>query len=579
MTAMNNRTKISRATEYALISFLACGCDILGRLLFPNYDINYLIYGANYVNTNKLPWMDVWTGIDLIYGSLSFLATNAENAVLLASLAFNITAALVVNAIMRRYRCERNSRIAAVVATALFFQPTLGGWSGDHLSFLVGLAPALVFVFHFLRYTNCVPAALGICLAIGLTLKLNSFFPTYTLSFTWILLASVVINRRSIGKRKFRSLWTGAVIFAVVLSASMLIISALVPIQGGIYPSILKTYGLVSASTASGQFSLNRFLRLPLQIDMVDALANLRPGAILFMPLVAFFWFCLVISLYRLTNKDTSPSTKEKTYVGLLLIAATAIATIGLGRGLSHRLFFLPAGLLLIIDTSVFQRRFLNQIPTLIAVYLAFAWISLAYVQKDLEWKRYYNLRGITANRSKVSQLCLQDKYEGRARSFRERSSSAEILYIKKIGGSDNISNRCWNASQAREEISGFVNVEEVANTMGFVFRNHEPAKGDYVEKWDWRKTQPSFRHDWALKQASWINKNKVPYFVERLLIMREEYNVPGYFQNIVPRQEQLSLLVKETNSTAIGKLGAITLWRTQWASPSNQSVKASNDR
>jgi hypothetical protein len=568
---MNSRRLSSTSIETMLITLLACGYEVLGRLLFPNYDINYLIYGANYFSQNKLPWMDVWTGIDVIHGSISSLFSNTEIALLLTGITTNVAAALVINSIMRRYDCDRSYRIAAVVATAMFFQPTLGGWTADHISFLTGLAPALMFIFLSFRYGHWLFLTLAISLSLGITLKLNSFVPTYLLSCLWICASRLAVRPRSVTKTGNTSFTHNAVIIMPALAASAIAISALIPIEGGIYSSIFKTYSLVSESTASGQFAIDRFLGLPLQINAISALRDFKPGVIAFIPLVALFWICLTTATIKLLDRRTGYAIKEKNYVGILLISATALVTIGLGRGLSHRLFLLPAGIMLIVEDIKLQRQLKESFAYLMTAYLAIIWIVLAYVQKDLEVNRHYKLRGITTDKARVSQICLQDKLQGRWRAYNSGNSPVETLYIKTLTETPKSDSRCWDASRAQAELGGFVNVEEVANSLGFIFLNHEPAQGDYFEKWDWRKTLPGFRREWALQQADWINKNKVPYFIERLLVTPEEYNVPGYRQNIAPRKDQLRLLVETTRSKPIGQLGPLTLWKTQWANNLNR--------
>jgi hypothetical protein len=512
-------------------------------------------------------WMDVWPGIDFLQGTLSLLFGSPEVAILILGIAVNAVAVLVVNQLFRLYDASRSSRLAAVLVTAAFFLPPLGGWTTDHITYLVALLPAFSYVHSRCRVTLSLAFLAALSLAFGLTLKLNNFAPGYLFSLGWISFTSLLLHVRSCPRttvllsRHLRLL----IIFLISLVFWSLLLSWQIRLPGGLYPSIYSAYKLVLQSTASGQFSAERLSRIPLQMDLVDAFRSMQLGVLVFVPLVLLFWASLTRSLLKILSVTSTRPQIQRHAVALLLMGATAIICFGLGRGLSHRLFLLPAGILLscsdlptpLTGRCAFNFAFLS--------YLFAIWISLAWVQRGLEWNRPYNYRALLPEQSTVGRLCVGNKQDSvQVDPFRSRSSST--LYFEPLPEARETDLRCWNRTQANTEIAGFVNVQEPANTLGFIYPNHQAGQGDYFEKWDWRKATPSYRSMWSRKQADFINQHRVPYFVERLLVMPEEHAVPGYSANIIPRQEQRKILVANTDAVPIGQLGEITLWRTRWA-------------
>ena len=58
--------------------------ELAGRLLFPNWDVSYAIYGARFWMDRGSAWMNVWPGIDLLLGQLANMFGEPEAAVAIA---------------------------------------------------------------------------------------------------------------------------------------------------------------------------------------------------------------------------------------------------------------------------------------------------------------------------------------------------------------------------------------------------------------------------------------------------------------------------------------------------------------
>ena len=112
----------------------------------------------------------------------------------------------------------------------------------------------------------------------------------------------------------------------------------------GVYSTVLKTYSIVLESQASSQTAVSKLLLLPLQISPIEAIAQRQTGVVLFVPLVAAFWGCVGWSVWQMRPPGSS---RLRHATALYLLLSSALVAFSLGRGLTHRLSFLPAGLLL----------------------------------------------------------------------------------------------------------------------------------------------------------------------------------------------------------------------------------------
>jgi len=331
-----------------------------------------------------------------------------------------------------------------------------------------------------------------------------------------------------------------------------------------LYLEILNTYKIASESTAGGQFGLERLLRVPLQIDMISAFKERSLGVIVFLPFVALFWISLARSSYQLISKNPRNNFNQH-WTSLFLMLSTIVVCYSLGRGLSHRLFLLPSGIILSLEGIRLNKSLYTGFLLLLASYFTFTWSSLAWAQRDLEQNRPYDSRMYLNKNPQIQRFCLVSTGKNDNVDY-SKFARLRILPIKAINSKSNIpQDKCWNSNEAYEQIAGFMHVQEPANALGISFKNDRAGEGDYFEKWDAKKRDPAYRSKWVLAQAKWINDNQYPYFFERIKIMPEEYLVPGYLENSIPREKQLLSLIQLTDAKLIGSIGNIMLWETKW--------------
>ena len=558
-------TRIKHRVDFLLVCGLGVIAEALGRKFFSNYDINYLVYGARLFMEQSAPWMNVWPALDVVHGSLGRLLGTPESAILVVGLAINVGACLMVNEIFRNLQAPRQYKYAAVITTALFFKSTLGGWTADHFSFLVGISSGILFIIDGFRISRRVCFCLGASLGLGLLLKLNSFTTSFGLTIFWILFSSLLL-KKSYGYSLKKSSPRLVASTVAGLASTALLIHSLLLFKIELYLPTLKTYLIASQSTASGQFGIERLAMIPLQVNIIEALVSGQLGVLSFAPLVVLFWVCLCRSTWIVFFSHDSRQ-RERHSAAILLLLASSFAALSLGRGLTHRLFLLPSGCIL-SASDVLRIRYWNDFfPAVFSIYMSFVWGLFAFVQRDFERDRYYSLRDLLSDRSIGSRICLSGNTKENASDVSTNGSArSNTLLFKRVGKPRGISLQCWSREYIKQQFAGFMHTEELANSIGITFQNHNALDGDYFEKWDWRKTLPEVREKWVNDNASYVNSRRIGYFIERINIIPEEYGAPGYAKNIIPRKRQLRLLTEKTGAELVGKLGRFSLWKTRWA-------------
>jgi len=138
----------STRMEPWLLATWAVGCELAGRLLFPNWDVSYALYGARFWMDRSGPWMNVWPGLDLIWGSMARLLNQPEAAITLLGVIVNVVITLLIWVVARKQEVDRALAFCAAMATGLWFKAPVGGWLGDHLSYGIALLPALLFLWN-----------------------------------------------------------------------------------------------------------------------------------------------------------------------------------------------------------------------------------------------------------------------------------------------------------------------------------------------------------------------------------------------------------------------------------------------
>ena len=533
--------------------------ELCGRQFFPNWDVSYALYGARFYMDRGSPWMNVWPGMDILLGNLSAFLRQPEAAITLVGVSLNVIATLVVWEIFTRQGVNATISLLAALITALWFKPPLGGWVGDHLSYIVAVSPALGFALTRGRWTGWLDVLTGSAIAFAATLKLNSGIPGLVFSGIWIITASALIRTKVTDKQAGPRQTLGTITQHVALvglasAIAAIAIKAASGLSEGVYSTVLKTYSVVLESQASSQTGMSKLLLLPLQINPIEAIAQRQTGVLLFVPIVTAFWACVAWSAWQMRAPGTS---RLRHATALFLLLSSALVAFSLGRGLTHRLFFLPAGLLLSASDLPIGLRSRKQLACLLTAWLCATWLSFAWVQRSFEYGRLYNSRQLISNQE-TRLLCVVTEPTS--------SDQSSVIYASAMSGARIADKRCWSPLELHQQMAGVVDVQELANTLGFTFRNQEKGKGDFREKWDWRQATHEGREQWVSEQAGIINQLQMPYLVERILLTEEERGVPGYDDWREPRQQQQLDLAKATGSTAIARIGELTIWRTKWA-------------
>jgi hypothetical protein len=346
------------------------------------------------------------------------------------------------------------------------------------------------------------------------------------------------------------------ILLGAVITGSLLSIA--IPLEGGLYPNILKTYLLVAESQAASQANWQKILLIPLQIDPIQALKEQQTGVLIFTPLVLAFWSATIWNSWQILQKN---DRNLRASTALLFLLSSALVGLSLGRGLTHKLFLLPAGLILSLSDLPFRLRWRRLLATGLLGYLIATWLSFAWVQRNSEKQGGYNSRLLFAD-SQPTQLCVGKRIE----SQRMHSISFEkITTLTETRGQSNKS-ICWNSIEVAEQFAGLVDVQMIANQMGISFRNQAEGGGDFREKWNWKQGSSEGRRQWIKTEAKRINRLQLSYLLERIPLNANELTDPQYSRWSEARLKQQQGLADELGATAIARLGEVTLWRTRWS-------------
>ncbi|NBU71572.1 MAG: hypothetical protein EBS53_08995 [Bacteroidetes bacterium] len=550
MLALEYRLPAPRWDPWLLGSW-AVGCELIGRILFPNWDVSYALYGARFWMDRGGPWMNVWPGLDLFLGSLARLTGQPELAITIVGVLLNVAVTLLVWGLGRRLELDRGMGLCAALATGLWFKPPVGGWVGDHLSYCVALMPALLLALGGGHWSRRLGLISGGCFAYGLTLKLNNSGPGLLISALWMTL--VLLGRNSWRWPQPRALFKGVAWVSLGAFGTGILLDKLTLLPGGLFQQIGRTYAVVLHSHAAEQAAWQKLLQLPLQIQYAEALRLSQGGVLIFMPLVFGFWIALGWSIYQLRKGGDSGLRHAS---ALLLLLSSALVGLSLGRGLTHRLFLLPAGLILSFGDFPWPINWRRFFALGLLGYLLSTWLSFAWVQRGAELAGGYNSRLLLADNRPV-MLCLGSPLG--------ENTGSLVIQGEWLSTDNNRATHCWSAKQVAEQFAGLVDVQMLANQLGVSFRNQQIGAGDFREKWDWRQSTPNGRYQWVAEQAARINQLKLPYLLERLPLNSAELEIPAFTSWAKPRLQQQQDLAKALGATPIGRFGEITLWRTRW--------------
>ena len=497
-------------------------------------------------------------GLNYYFGTLGGLLNNPELAITLTGIGVNIIATLTTWKIGNNLKAGRVATLSAAACTALWFKPMVGGWLGDHIGFLIGTAPVLVVYLNQGRLPCWTFSLTGLCIAAGLTLKLNNTGPGLLLSCLWLLVLWWRLKRDTAQNipsfiKAFSYLLAG-------LIASALLLQIAIPIEDGLYQWITKFYAGVLSSDASNQISPAKFTQLPLQLDLATAAREKQLGVLIFAPLVIGYWIATAFNLsqFRSHSKDTF----LKHSCALFLLVSSALIGYGLARGVTHRIFLIPAGLIFSLPTG--QAKALHSAAAaLILAYMSSAFVLFAHVQYSAQGFR----ENLTAQSNINRFLCIGDAKPPE----KSLNSNHPITIIRAtkttqeaIAEDENgAGNQCFSSDDIRRNFAGVSDVWALANSFNTSFRNTaHPGGGELKEKWSKEQTSPEGQEKLLRKTISLIETGNYQYLAERIPLTKAEEEAPDYKAYKESRLKFQEQLVHFFNAEKAGMIGDITLWK-----------------
>ena len=79
-----------------LLGIFAAIWEVIGRLMFPNWDVSYVLYGARFWMDRDGPWLSVWPGLDLLLGEIAKKIGQPEAAITIVGMVLNVMMTLIV---------------------------------------------------------------------------------------------------------------------------------------------------------------------------------------------------------------------------------------------------------------------------------------------------------------------------------------------------------------------------------------------------------------------------------------------------------------------------------------------------
>ena len=528
---------------------------MLGKSIFSVWDTNNQAMGARYWAETGHAWMATWPGLDLAIGMITRVTHDTHLAITVSGAALNAIATILVYQCGLRTGVKKNTSFIAAAATALWFLPHLGGWIGDNASYLLGILPALSLILLPQRRRTHYFSIAGACLAAGITTKLNSFAPSFAIG---ILFAFAAYKQQKYHAGK--SSWpTSLTAFILAFSITAAAINCLIHAEGGIYNSIANAYLEIKSSNVSDQVSHGRYALIPLGVDFIKAVRSGTLGVLIFAPLAVLFWIATAWSLSNVVKPDRR--TRVRHLLALLLLVSSAVVCVGLGRGVTHRLLLLPAGLIISFDDFIGDAKNIRIANSLLLAYLAAAWSLFAYKQSSLNISNIYDARRILNGPKK--QFCI-----AATQNVAESKKSAHRLIGLAAPGTK-ISNdfTCWENKQVRFLFSGTGDVQEVGNGLDMIFLNQKPIRWVLREKWFNRQASPEGRRRWVEQEVSAIERLRSPFYFERIGLTKEEVTSPDHDKEWEKdRLLQRSEIASRLGATQIGYINGTTIWKTKWS-------------
>ena len=528
---------------------------ILGRSIFSVWDTNNQAMGARYWAETGRAWMAVWPGLDLLIGIPTRLTRDSSLAITICGAFFNAFATVLVFQSCLRIGVRKHTAFIAATATSLWFLPHLGGWIGDNISYLLGITPAFSLILLPKRRRTVFFVILGTCAAAGLTTKMNSFVPSFAIGLFFSCAAYRAATDPP-GKLPWKKCLG---ITVLCFSITALTINSLITTDIGIYNSIANAYLEIKSSNVTGQVSLSRYILIPLGVDFIKAAVSGNYGVLIFVPLAVLFWIATAWSLSNILNSDRR--TRIRHLFALLLLLSSAAVCVGLGRGLTHRLLLLPAGIIISFNDILKEDRNIRIAESVLLAYLIATWMLFAYKQSPLNISKVYDTRGITNGPKK--QFCI-----AATKKIAEMEENHDRLIGLGAPGAQ-ISNgfTCWENNAVRLLFSGTGDVQEVGNSLNIIFSNQKSINWVLREKWFSRQATPKGRKKWIEQEVSEIERLRSPFYFERIRLTSEEAASPDYdkeWEN--DRLNQRAEIARRLGASEIGRINSTTIWKTKWS-------------
>jgi len=551
-----NQTKLGRTStlDLFLLLIIASFLDAFGRIIFPNTDTDFSLYAARYTASTGQPWNIATPLIDVITGGITQITRSPEVTVTITSAAISVLTTAYIYMVCKKSGMSRAYVWTTTLVNAMWFKPPVGGWIGDHLTFIIALAPYAAWTLTSAKYTKKT-FLLGATTALCFTLKINCSVPTIAIAYIGIITHEAVVKHVSRPATKsivkIFTCWLLGVICGVAGVAWLAKTEAL-------HERLFRFTASLASSHSSGALAKRSILSIPFQIDWIQALQERKYGLLILLPVEVMWWVASIIlaSLtigYFLKKIYASSRIKELTNTAFVLIAASTCGSALLGRGITHKLFMIPATILItlyLIRYLDFKRSKIvsKLMASTYALYMSILFGAFA-------WQH-----------SKAQEVFINDpRYLYEAHPGLKEG----VLYehcLRGVVGPNNKKN-CLDFSHESSRALGFgPKSRSLANKAGLTWMNTTTLEVpiEAMEKWNAGLRNTKEVQEWVKINSRLALLNKTRFIVEDIESVNcGSINTLDCAKALKRRSSMKHMLLEGLNSTIVSEYSGISIWKT----------------
>jgi hypothetical protein len=455
------------------LAILSIAIYFTGIELFYNSDEKYTIYGARFFLERNNAWGVGWPYADIINGLASKTYGSEIEGIRGLGSAANTVASLLIYTSVRRLYKDRKVAVAASITTSLWFMSPAGGWTIDAMSFIVACLPWATYTLSdSLKIgRKIISGSFGAALVVGLGMKLNVFLPVAGVTFLYITLDDWYAR----GKRRKDILQIARDMAGTTLwitCGSGICALAIFIIRPNLIELGVKTFDYYAWSASHYGVPITNAHELtgfPFKIDLARIITTPEVGSLWFLPIYFATIIALARIIQRIFNSNREVKERRQRLLALYFIISSVAGGYFLGRGISHRLFYLPAGLILSAANGDLNCHIFTMSNRMITSYMTACYAVIAIMHSGY---------GKDIGMSELS-LSFKEQKQGIIRQDEDVECSEKIIRLSKDEKRSSLTNDTALSKNKSKQTDrpivyavGSSNVLRVANLTKILYTN-----------------------------------------------------------------------------------------------------------